>query len=69
MYESVSKDLTKREWFAGMAMQRLLEIWPNQPRDFVSRLAFEHADSMILESKKPEKKSEGHEAREILNQL
>lgn len=47
--------LTKREWFAGMALMGLCsrESTGSQLQDNSAQLAFMYADAMIEESQKP----------------
>lgn len=53
-YANYATGLTKREWFAGMALQGFLAGNPDiQPaKERAAIMAFEYADSMLAESVK-----------------
>jgi hypothetical protein len=57
--EKVQAGLTKREWFAGMALQG---IWANgiklENYETTSKVAFRQADAMIEVSKEGEREDE-----------
>lgn len=49
-YAYVAAGLTKREWFAGLAMQGILASWPSNARmqtENTGGLAVEFADALI----------------------
>jgi hypothetical protein len=50
-YLAYAPGLTKREHFAGLAMQGLMQTPLETPED-IAQLAVEHADALILELNK-----------------
>lgn len=58
--------LTKREWFAAMAMQGLLSWGPDAydcEYEKVARVAVHHADALIAELNRTAKEGESNESR------
>lgn len=54
-----SGGLTKREWFAGMALIGIIMNGMSTPEHLVSEYAFKYADAMIKENEKEEDGEKG----------
>ena len=67
--ENVPKELTKREWYAGLAMQELIFQYPSKKFFDIACVSFQYADAMLTESAKNEVKAEGNESRTVANML
>lgn len=44
---TMSSGLTMRDWFAGLAMQGIIQAAPKMPDDVIARQAYGLADAML----------------------